>query len=195
MASNNVHTNGNRQTINRTLGKIRYCTNKDGNKVRLGMDCPFPGCDAALQCMYGVHDYCFAKTKMVQCNHCKFILSNTNMAYYHCIDGCLDTSQLKHQYYLCLNCASQHCHSPQKYLSSHSDILAFHGVWIYMEGDTCEIMIMLQDSNRISWQYKRESAFASNVFHGSIEDVSDSKTVVLDIDVVESMTIHECFMD
>eukprot|EP01083_Nonionella_stella_P134280 408643_1 len=63
--------------------------------------------------------------------------------------------------------------------------LVFNGVWIYLAKDkakACDIIVMLQDSNRISWKHKREKMFeTADVFHGHIVE-NDSKQLVLDID-------------
>eukprot|EP01083_Nonionella_stella_P311863 1113373_1 len=167
------------QEMKPAVPKTLYVMDKDGLRIRDGLECVF--CDGTLQFIpNGIHNHCFARNNFMRCDGCKLILSNKmNAAYYHCLDGCLAHGTSKaHQYYLCTACATRHCNSPQKYVSSHSCELAFNGVWIYLADDkrkSCDIMVMLQDSNRISWKYKREKVYENEeVFHGHIEEMNDS---------------------
>lgn len=132
------------------------------------------------------------------------VISDQTMIYYHCIDGCTSRgSPESHQYYLCSNCADSKCNSPQKFLPSSNSKpsnMAFYGVWTSFaaKGKQCSIMIMHQESNRISFRLKTGNAFKdrqNTTNHGSIVEKEENGTTHLMLKLDDDGTKRMGFRD
>ena len=138
------------------LPETRYEEDADGLHHRMALYCPHSSChettEPKLELLQGVHPSCIGHKYIIRCNNCQEWLSNKNIMYYHCIAGCMDGTLKSHQYYLCLKCAEKHCSSSQFYVSPDSQELACRGLWTAFSNNyqDCEIMIMLQEANRVS---------------------------------------------
>jgi len=208
-----THSVQNGPRPSRTLGRVQYLCDSEGTKVRSGLDCPYPRCSASLHLLTAIHRDCLGGRSAMKCTHCQSNLSDLAMMYYHCIEGCqqrVTDLERSHMYFLCERCADQHCNSPQKYLpiadgapSNHSNHnhngnsntnpqsprqMAFHGVWTSFRdgGKQCEIMVMLQESNRVSWQFQTDNIYENRqkeTMHGSIEEVNGRHGAVMKLKV------------
>lgn len=178
------------------------------NKVRSHLACKI--CTKPMEFMIGFHEGCvypFAKWDgELHCSSCGMILSDAKTGYYHCVKGCMESNKastddndtsdtssntISHdpQIYLCEMCAGQKYDSNQIPSGWIATDLPFYGLWIDIEQDWYEAIIVLQDSNRVYYKM----AFSSSTAHIDIDSFSNIEATITHYS--QQMATIKCMVD
>ena len=146
------------------LAIIKYAQKVDENgnsqKVRRSLHCSV--CKEQMDFMIGFHENCVLANPdgEIHCSSCRIILRGTTVGYYHCVEGCIDGVESKSNdkshdppIYLCENCAASKYDSRRYvYQRRCCSNLPFYGLWIDIDNDWYEAIIVTQDANRIYYK-------------------------------------------